>query len=1392
MKRSREDVFQFKRTVISSRGEPSGQQLGPGAGGGGMSQKLTTNDALAYLKAVKDIFQDKRMKYDEFLEVMKDFKAQRIDTTGVIARVKDLFKGHRDLILGFNTFLPKGYEIHLVTEDEPPPKKPVEFEEAINFVNKIKTRFQDDDQVYKSFLDILNMYRKENKSITEVYQEVAILFQLHPDLLDEFTHFLPDTSGTASIHHAPSGRNFPPRRDERSSIIPTLRPMHGDKKERTMTSHLDRNRSVDRPDADQDRTMIREHRKRAEKERERRDDRDRRDHGRDEKDLEHDNGRDLDHMQRPYKRKSARRIEDSNDALHQGDYIQEYSFCEKVKDKLRNPDDYQEFLKCLSIYSNEIISRDELKNLIGDLLGYFPDLMSGFNEFLEQCERKGDGYLTGFMSKKSLWNENLPRHTKNENRDKERDREREERDRERERERVDRSSSAAGHKVTTPNRGEKYMAKPISELDLSNCQRCTPSYRLLPKNYPIPSASQRSELGAQVLNDFWVSVTSGSEDYSFKHMRKNQYEESLFRCEDDRFELDMLLESVNATTRRVEELLDNINDNTIKPESPIRIEDHFTALNLRCIERLYGDHGLDVMDVLRKNASLALPVILSRLKQKQDEWSRCRSDFNKVWAEIYSKNYHKSLDHRSFYFKQQDTKSLSTKALIAEIKEINEKKHKEDDVLLAIAAGNRRSLIPNLDFEYSGPDVHEDLYQLIKYSCGEVCSSTEQLDKVMRLWTTFLEPMMGVPSRPLGAEDTEYIVKDTNGVTKSGLPNFEECSGSPSVDATIGSSKQVNSPRNGDDKDGTHGSRRSESTPSGTSQHGKGQNSVSMPEEASGVDLQAPSKEQRASLNTPLAIKSEQSSGKATFETVSGLCTRPSRTAHAAVESGIESRLNSEALPAEGGDSSRPILSNGMAEGTKVQKHHDDSVVNFKIEREEGELSPAGDFEEDNFVVYGDADNGALSKAKDSASGVQYQVKNGDEGSCREVRAENEADAEDVGDGEESAQRFTEDSENASEAGEDVSGSESADGEEGSREEHEEEDAENDAKAESEGEAEGMADADDVDEDGTVVPFSERFLMSVKPLTKHVPLVLSDKEKKDSRIFYGNDSYYVLFRLHQTLFERILSAKINSLSSDKKWKTSKETGPPDLYARFLSALYSLLDGSADNTKFEDDCRALIGTQSYVLFTLDKLICKLVKQLQAVANDEVDSKLLQLQTYENSRRPGKFVDLVYHENARVLLHDENIYRFECTSSPTHLSIQLMDCSREKPEVTAVSMDPHFSSYLHSDFLSVLPDRKEAHDVFLQRNRRKYTRGDEISGAYDAMDGVRVVNGLECKISCVTSKVSYVLDTEDFFFRIKRKLKNVREVTTTSTCHEQSKPLNRYALRVERYQKFLSGS
>jgi paired amphipathic helix protein Sin3a len=53
-------------------------------------------------------------------------------------------------------------------------------------------------------------------------------------------------------------------------------------------------------------------------------------------------------------------------------------------------------------------------------------------------------------------------------------------------------------------------------------QRCSTSYVRLPSNYPKMICGGRAhpppglETLAALLNDTWVSVTSGSEDYSFK------------------------------------------------------------------------------------------------------------------------------------------------------------------------------------------------------------------------------------------------------------------------------------------------------------------------------------------------------------------------------------------------------------------------------------------------------------------------------------------------------------------------------------------------------------------------------------------------------------------------------------------------------------------------------------------------------------------------------------------------------------------------------------------------------------------------------------------------------------------------------------------------------------
>ena len=88
-------------------------------------------------------------------------------------------------------------------------RQPVEFNHAINYVNKIKTRFSSQPDIYKSFLEILHTYQKEQKSIKEVYDQVATLFRYHPDLLVEFSQFLPEAVPHQTAHMQQMGTPSP-------------------------------------------------------------------------------------------------------------------------------------------------------------------------------------------------------------------------------------------------------------------------------------------------------------------------------------------------------------------------------------------------------------------------------------------------------------------------------------------------------------------------------------------------------------------------------------------------------------------------------------------------------------------------------------------------------------------------------------------------------------------------------------------------------------------------------------------------------------------------------------------------------------------------------------------------------------------------------------------------------------------------------------------------------------------------------------------------------------------------------------------------------------------------------------------------------------------------------
>ncbi|MCO5563890.1 hypothetical protein L7F22_017541 [Adiantum nelumboides] len=138
---------------------------------------------------------------------------------------------------------------------------------------------------------------------------------------------------------------------------------------------------------------------------------------------------------------------------------------------------------------------------------------------------------------------------------------------------------------------------------------------LLLMQYRLPRVGSRSAVGCAVLNDKWVSATSGSEDHSFKCMRKNEYEEILRLCEDDRTDLDILLEYVSSTVRGLQKLL-----KLLSKHGEVVVDDHILARHRGLILLIYSGCGLEVMECLHQEPGVVTPVILKRVKQKQREW----------------------------------------------------------------------------------------------------------------------------------------------------------------------------------------------------------------------------------------------------------------------------------------------------------------------------------------------------------------------------------------------------------------------------------------------------------------------------------------------------------------------------------------------------------------------------------------------------------------------------------------------------------------------------------------------------------------------------------------------------------------------------------------------------
>ena len=239
-----------------------------------------------------------------------------------------------------------------------PGNQPVEFNHAINYVNKIKNRFQGQPDVYKQFLEILHTYQKDQRAIkeggapkshlteSEVYAQVSRLFQNQEDLLSEFGQFLPEATNDHST----------------AAIMVSSKGLANDHVSTTAATKRQTNKQQNQTNS----PLVPKIEPRAPA-------------GTESLKRPPTQGR----MQPPAKKPKMGVLKDVSLA-EAGRYgsLNEYAFFDKVRKALKNTEVYENFLRCLVLYNQEIVSRTELVQLISPFLSKHPELLKWFKDFV--------------------------------------------------------------------------------------------------------------------------------------------------------------------------------------------------------------------------------------------------------------------------------------------------------------------------------------------------------------------------------------------------------------------------------------------------------------------------------------------------------------------------------------------------------------------------------------------------------------------------------------------------------------------------------------------------------------------------------------------------------------------------------------------------------------------------------------------------------------------------------------------------------------------------------------------------------------------------------------------------------------------------------------------------
>jgi paired amphipathic helix protein Sin3a len=268
--------------------------------------------------------------------------------------------------------------------------------------------------------------------------------------------------------------------------------------------------------------------------------------------------------------------------------------------------------------------------------------------------------------------------------------------------------------------------KPLSELDLTSIiinlilesQRICTSYSELPAGYPNLISSGRTPEIAEMLNDKFISIPAGSEDDK-NPMKKNHYQEHIFKFEDQRYENDMIIEILKFAMDGLNELNEKVSANGL---ATVSLESNLSKSIIRFISRFYKEYGQQVLEGIEYHPKDTIPIVINRFKKRLDEAQSQKTELEKNIKASFDRFYFKSFDYRSFKFKNYDKKTNNAKAFLKEIQ--TRKKEKKTSLNLNIVKGGTE----NFEF-YSTLNLKflkDNVQQVLKTADDELYNKTSE------------------------------------------------------------------------------------------------------------------------------------------------------------------------------------------------------------------------------------------------------------------------------------------------------------------------------------------------------------------------------------------------------------------------------------------------------------------------------------------------------------------------------------------------------------------------------------------------------------------------------------------------------------------------------------------